>query len=118
MTATRTLYYREGKSDKVYVAILLDGTVTFKWGRRGASLQQKTFGPMSPGAAHGMYNKKLEEKLSGGYRDQGFPGGMVGNSGVPKFNPANVQHVAPPPPPLPLAFKPAVPGMRKFRSDD
>jgi predicted DNA-binding WGR domain protein len=67
----RKLFFREGKSDKVYIATLNDGgTVTFQWGRRGASLQSKTFGPMSQGAAMDFWSGKVQEKLNKGYRNE------------------------------------------------
>lgn len=45
---TQTLYFREGKSDKVYTATLLaNNTVQLAWGRRGSTMQTKTVGPLS-----------------------------------------------------------------------
>ena len=65
----RRLYFREGKHDKVYVATLDNGTVKFEWGRRGASMQSKTFGPMSHGEASDMWSAKIQEKINKGYRE-------------------------------------------------
>ena len=66
---TQTLYFKEGASDKVYVATLNDdGTLLFSWGRRGSTLQSLPAGPLAPAAAESLYNKKLNEKLAKGYR--------------------------------------------------
>lgn len=68
-----TLYYREGKSDKVYQASLesKDGgfVVNFAFGRRGATLQTgtKTTSPVPYEKAKAIYDKIVREKTGKGY---------------------------------------------------
>ena len=64
---SQTLYFCEGRSDKVYTVTLLDGTVSVAWGRRGATMQTKTFGPLPADEATRLYDAKLKEKLATGY---------------------------------------------------
>ncbi len=73
---TKTLYYRDTatNSDKVYVATIEWGAsgnlVIFSWGRCGAALQSKAFGPMSESDAKRLFDEKLAEKQAKGYRDR------------------------------------------------
>ena len=72
-----TLYFREGKSDKVWRATFNQGvdfqntaeyTVTFEWGRRGAAMQSKVKTFYTRLAAFHAYEQKVAEKLAKGYR--------------------------------------------------
>jgi bifunctional non-homologous end joining protein LigD len=71
---TQTLYFREGKSDKVYTASIQlaagarTGTVLIANGRRGSTMQTKTYGPFSLAEADALYDSKIKEKLKGGYQ--------------------------------------------------
>ena len=73
MKETTTLYYKEGGSDKVYVANLevKDGLfiVTCAWGRRGATMQTgtKTQSPVPYEAAKKIFDKLIAEKTAKGY---------------------------------------------------
>lgn len=68
------LEYRDGNSDKVYIAILYkieeDGyRVKFSYGRRH-NVNNHSFEPSSPvsyGEAQGIYQKKVDQKLKKGY---------------------------------------------------
>ena len=68
-----TLYYREGRSDKVYQrAIEPDGdrfAVTFAYGRRGSTLNTgaKTELPVDYPEAKALFDKLVREKLAKGY---------------------------------------------------
>ncbi|GAF91801.1 unnamed protein product, partial [marine sediment metagenome] len=70
---TITLYYQEGTSDKVYIAILKqegnDWVVNAQWGRRGASMQTgtKTKSPVSYEEAKKIYDKLVKSKRAKGY---------------------------------------------------
>ena len=70
---TITLYYQEGTSDKVYIAILKqegnNWVVNAQWGRRGASMQTgtKTKSPVSYEEAKKIYNKLVKSKRAKGY---------------------------------------------------
>ena len=69
-----SLFYREGKSDKVYhVQLEKEGSgwsVNFQYGRRGSTLNcgQKTNSPVSYEEAEKIYNKIINEKLCKGYQ--------------------------------------------------
>jgi predicted DNA-binding WGR domain protein len=80
----RNLYFREGRSDKVYVATLEPvgdrAIVTFAWGRRGASMQKKRSGLISHREARILYHGKLQEKLDKGYLES-FEGDPIITSG-------------------------------------
>ena len=77
----KSLYYREGSSDKVYhIQLVSSGAgylVNVQYGRRNASLQceTKTQVPVSLSKAEAIFNKVLREKLTKGYTE--------GASGVP-----------------------------------
>jgi predicted DNA-binding WGR domain protein len=131
----RRLYFREGKSDKVYVATLDGGSVTFAWGRRGASMQTKTFGPFPHGdAAYGearqLWTRKIQDKLDKGYREFDPAAAPWGIHKLPMAQPViqpiltQVNKLAPVrKPPAPATPAPArqfiaTPGTRKFRFDD
>lgn len=65
---TETLYFQDGRSNKVYTATLSDnGIVQFAWGRRGSTMQTKTVGPLKASEAEALYRSKLDEKLAKGY---------------------------------------------------
>ena len=70
------LEYREGTSDKVYIAILFkqgDGyRVKFSYGKRW-NVNNHSHEPeteVSYGEAHAIYQKKIDQKLKKGYRHQ------------------------------------------------
>jgi predicted DNA-binding WGR domain protein len=132
------LYFREGKSDKVYRAAVNGCAVTCCWGRRGAAGQTKDFTFATRFEAENYYHQKLEEKRAKGYTvdPDGSPFGMkpmhIGpNVGGPLLVPAAPPPVVPITPPSKLAPKPvqSVPASapvrligaqtgRKFRFDD
>ncbi|MEI6494391.1 MAG: DNA ligase [Verrucomicrobiota bacterium] len=68
-----TLYYRDGRSDKVYRAAIepRDGgyVVNFAFGRRGSTLNTgtKTSSPVYFDAARMIYDKLVKEKMAKGY---------------------------------------------------
>jgi len=68
-----TLYYRDGRSDKVYRAAIepRDGgyVVNFAYGRRGSTLATgtKTTSPVYFDAARLIYDKLVREKMAKGY---------------------------------------------------
>jgi bifunctional non-homologous end joining protein LigD len=68
-----TLYYRDGRSDKVYRAAIeaRDGgyVVNFAYGRRGSTLATgtKTSSPVYFAAARMIYDKLVKEKMAKGY---------------------------------------------------
>jgi bifunctional non-homologous end joining protein LigD len=76
-----TLYYRDGRSDKVYQAAVEpqdDGyVVTFAYGRRGSTLHTgiKTNGPVDFETAKRSFDQLVREKLAKGY--------TFGPAGVP-----------------------------------
>lgn len=76
-----TLYYKQGSSDKVYMAELKpkgDGyVVNFAYGRRGSALTAgtKTNAPVSLGEAQRIYDRLVAEKSAKGY--------TPGESGTP-----------------------------------
>jgi bifunctional non-homologous end joining protein LigD len=95
---TQTLYFREGKSDKVYTASIQlaagakTGTVQIAYGRRGNTMQTKTYGPLSLPEADALFDSKIKEKLKGGYQPGedatpletvGFDPGQSGNADTP-----------------------------------
>jgi bifunctional non-homologous end joining protein LigD len=70
-----TLYYREGSSDKVYQASLVDVgglfEIHFAYGRRGNALTtgKKTLRPEPYSVALRIYERLVAEKLGKGYRE-------------------------------------------------
>ena len=72
-TETKTLYYREGSSDKIYQAAIEEANggfvVTFAFGRRGATLQTgtKTSSPVPYQKAKAIFVKLVASKLANGY---------------------------------------------------
>jgi bifunctional non-homologous end joining protein LigD len=68
-----SLFYREGSSDKVYLASLEEKSggwvVNFSFGRRGSTLQSgtKTSSPVPFDKAKGIYDKIVGEKMAKGY---------------------------------------------------
>lgn len=72
----KTLFFAQGKSDKVYEISLLDAgddlfVVNFRYGRRGANLQEgtKTVFPVPYDEAIKVYNKLIESKVKKGYNE-------------------------------------------------
>lgn len=73
-TVNLTLYYREGSSDKVYQCAIEPAgddcfSVTFAYGRRGATLNTgtKTNSPVSYDDAKRIFDKLVREKMAKGY---------------------------------------------------
>lgn len=72
-TETKTLYYREGSSDKIYQAAIEEASggfvVTFAFGRRGTTLQTgtKTSSPVPYEKAKAIFDKLVASKLARGY---------------------------------------------------
>lgn len=64
---SESLYYKDGRADKVYTASVNAGVVQFAWGRRGSTMQTKTVGPLSEREADALYRSKLDEKRAKGY---------------------------------------------------
>ncbi len=68
-----SLFYREGSSDKVYLASLEEKSggwvVNFSFGRRGSTLQSgtKTSSPVPIDKAKSVYDKIVGEKMAKGY---------------------------------------------------
>jgi bifunctional non-homologous end joining protein LigD len=75
MAETITLYYKDGSSDKVYTASIVEKgsgyVVNFGYGRRGNSLTTgtKTPNPVSLDKATVVYNKLIQEKRAKGYTE-------------------------------------------------
>jgi bifunctional non-homologous end joining protein LigD len=82
-----TLYYRDGRSDKVYQASIEPKesgfVVNFAYGRRGSTMTNgtKTQSPVSFEAAQTIHSKLIREKLAKGY--------TVGADGTPYSSPEN-----------------------------
>src|SRR5277367_2677875 len=81
-TATISLYFREGSSDKVYHAQIVPTgdnlySVNFQYGRRGSTLQtgSKTATPVTLTEARKIFDKLVAEKKAKGYTE--------GERGVP-----------------------------------
>jgi bifunctional non-homologous end joining protein LigD len=78
-TATTSLYFREGNSDKEYHASIEpqdDGyIVTFAYGRRGSTLSTgiKTPHIVTLQQAHAIYDKLVASKVAKGYKPDGQP---------------------------------------------
>jgi len=74
-----TLYYREGSSDKIYQASLVDVgglfEVHFGYGRRGNALTtgKKTIQPVPKAEAMRIWDRLISEKMKKGYREMGRP---------------------------------------------
>lgn len=72
-----TLHYREGSSDKVYQASLVDVgglyEVHFAYGRRGAAMAtgKKTLTPVPKAEAMRIWDRLIAEKMKKGYREMG-----------------------------------------------
>ena len=71
-----TLYYKDGSSDKVYIAELLNDqggwVVNFQYGRRGSTLKAgtKTKGPIEYELAKAEYESLIKEKMNKGYKPE------------------------------------------------
>ena len=80
-----TLYYRDGRSDKVYQASIEPKqsgfVVNFAYGRRGSTMNTgtKTQSPVSFEEAKKIHSKLIQEKLAKGYTQ--------GESGTPYSTP-------------------------------
>ena len=80
-----TLYFKQGSSDKVYQASIIekDGgyIVKFSYGRRGSTLTSgtKTSSPVEYVEAKAIYDKLVKEKMAKGYR-AGKEGGSYQDS--------------------------------------
>ena len=76
-----TLYFREGNSDKVYQASILEEeesfTVHYAYGRRGSTLKTgtKTQQPVSRERAEAIYQKLIKARQAKGYQpgEEGTP---------------------------------------------
>lgn len=81
-----SLYYKEGGSDKVYQALLREGTegctVEFAYGRRGNALTggSKTPEPVPYDKAKKIYDKLVHEKTCKGYTPEEGSKPFTGNS--------------------------------------
>jgi bifunctional non-homologous end joining protein LigD len=98
-----TLYYKQGSSDKVYQASVVEApggfVVTFAYGRRGTTLTTgtKTAKPVNAAAAHKIFDKLVAEKTAKGYSPgesgtpyQGTPQGDRATGVLPQLlNPVN-----------------------------
>ena len=79
MSAFITLHYREGSSDKIYQASLVDVgglfEVQFAYGRRGNALTtgKKTMQPVPKAEAMRIWGRLIAEKMKKGYRETGRP---------------------------------------------
>ena len=77
MSAFITLHYREGSSDKIYQASLVDVgglfEVHFGYGRRGNALTtgKKTMQPVPKAEAMRIWDRLIADKLKKGYREMG-----------------------------------------------
>lgn len=71
----KTLYFAEGKSDKVYEVDLCESqdlfVVNFRYGRRGSNLREgtKTVFPVSLEEAETIYTKLIDSKVKKGYKE-------------------------------------------------
>lgn len=72
----KTLYFSEGKSDKVYEVDLCESqelfVVNFRYGRRGAALREgtKTVFPVAFEEAESVFSKLIESKKKKGYSEE------------------------------------------------
>jgi bifunctional non-homologous end joining protein LigD len=72
-----TLHYREGSSDKVYQASLVEFNglweIHFAYGRRGAAMAtgKKTLTPVPKAEAMRIWDRLIAEKMKKGYREMG-----------------------------------------------
>ena len=71
-----TLSYKEGTSDKVYIASLIQEEqgflVNFEFGKRGTKLQTgtKTLSPVDEVSARKIFDKIVSEKKAKGYQEE------------------------------------------------
>ncbi len=65
---SKSLYFQDGRSDKIYTAVVDGGTVTFSWGRRGSTMQVKEVTGLSSAEAEALWSSKLAEKTAKGYQ--------------------------------------------------
>ena len=72
-----TLHYREGSSDKIYQASLVDvgglHEIHFAYGRRGSAMVtgKKTLTPVPKAEAMRIWDRLIAEKIKKGYREMG-----------------------------------------------
>jgi len=75
------LYCKEGSSDKVYIAELVESgvkyAVNFQYGRRGSTLNigSKTASPVEYAEAKKIFDKLVKEKVGKGYKAASMPAG-------------------------------------------
>jgi bifunctional non-homologous end joining protein LigD len=67
MKRATTLFLREGSADKQYTATLDGQFIQCAWGRRGGTMQTKTYGPFSEPKAEQFWADKVAEKEAKGY---------------------------------------------------
>jgi len=84
------LFFKEGSSDKEYGLQLVEATggylVNFQYGRRGSTLTPgtKTPTPVDLATAQKIYDKKLKEQLSKGYKPGDDTGTYISVAGIPE----------------------------------
>ena len=89
MSAFITLHYREGSSDKIYQASLVDVgglfEVRFAYGRRGNALTtgKKTMQPVPKAEAMRIWDRLIAEKMKKGYQEIHRPIGSAQLAAVP-----------------------------------
>jgi bifunctional non-homologous end joining protein LigD len=90
--STISLYFKEGSSDKVYHAQIVEANggyvVNYQYGRRGSTLTAgtKTTKPVSQDDAQKIYDKLIREKQAKGY--------TTGESGTPYVGGSNADRVS------------------------
>jgi bifunctional non-homologous end joining protein LigD len=83
MKRATTLFFREGSADKQYTATLDGQFIQCAWGRRGGTMQTKTYGPFPEAKAEQFWADKVSEKTGKGY--------APGADAAPIVDPAFVQ---------------------------
>ena len=90
MSAFITLYYREGSSDKIYQASMVNVgglyEVHFAFGRRGAAMAtgKKTLTPVPKAEAMRIWDRLIADKLKKGYQEIDRPIGSAHSAAVPE----------------------------------
>jgi bifunctional non-homologous end joining protein LigD len=90
MSAFITLHYREGSSDKIYQASLVDVgglfEIHFAYGRRGSAMVtgKKTLTPVPKAEAMRIWDRLIADKMKKGYREMGEPIGSAHSAAVPE----------------------------------
>lgn len=62
-------WYRDEKSDKVWIAVKVESTIYAVWGRRGKTLQFKEHFPARYSWQDSDIEKLIREKVKKGYKD-------------------------------------------------